>query len=58
MEDKAWSGRRRGDSSFKERAVAMAAESDNIAETARPLGVGYSLINSQINAAELARSKG
>jgi transposase len=36
----------------------MAAESGNIAETARQLGVGYSLLNSWRNAAELARSKG
>jgi len=58
MEDKARSGRRTYDSGFKERAVAMAAESDNVAETARQLGVGYSLLNSWRNAAELARSKG
>ena len=36
----------------------MASESGNIAETARQLGVGYSLLNSWRNAAELARSKG
>jgi len=58
MEDKARSGRRTYDSGFKERAVAMSAQSDNIAETARQLGVGYSLLNSWRNAAELARSKG
>ena len=58
MEDKAKASRRRHDSAFKERAVAMAAESGNIAETARQLGVGYSLLNSWRNAAELARSKG
>ncbi|MCB9497469.1 MAG: transposase [Fibrobacteria bacterium] len=58
MEDKARSGRRTYDSGFKERAVAMAAESNNVAETARQLGVGYSLLNSWRNAAELARSKG
>lgn len=40
MEDTARSGRRTYDSGFKERAVAMAAESDNVAETARQLGVG------------------
>jgi transposase len=58
MEDRAKPGRRRHDSAFKERAVAMASESGNIAETARQLGVGYSLLNSWRNAAELARSKG
>ena len=58
MEDKAKGSRRRHDSAFKERAVAMAAESGNIAETSRQLGVGYSLLNSWRNAAELARSKG
>jgi len=58
MEDRSQTGRRRYDAVFKERAVAMAAESGNIAETARQLGVGYSLLNSWRNAAELARSKG
>jgi transposase len=58
MEDRSQTGRRRYDVAFKERAVAMAAESGNIAETARQLGVGYSLLNSWRNAAELARSKG
>src|SRR5574344_949664 len=58
MEGRARASRRRYDSAFKERAVAMAAESGNIAETARQLGVGYSLLNSWRNAAELARSKG
>ena len=58
MEDKARSVRRSYDPGFKERAVAMASESRNIAETARQLGVGYSLLNNWINAAELARSKG
>ena len=58
MEDRSQTGRRRYDAAFKERAVAMAAESGNIAETARQLGVGYSLLNSWRNAAELARSKG
>jgi transposase len=50
--------RKRYDPSFKERAVKMTEESGNIAETARQLGVGYSLLNSWRNAAELARSKG
>ncbi|MCB9497246.1 MAG: transposase [Fibrobacteria bacterium] len=58
MEDKARSGRRTYDSGLKERAVGMAAESNNVAEMARQLGVGYSLLNSWRNAAELARSKG
>jgi transposase len=58
MEDKAKAGRRTYDPAFKERAVAMASESGNIAETARQLGVGYSLLNSWRNAAELARSQG
>ncbi len=58
MEDKSQTVRRRHDAAFKERAVAKAAESGNIAETARQLGVGYSLLNSWRNAAELARSKG
>ncbi|MCB9495797.1 MAG: transposase [Fibrobacteria bacterium] len=51
MEDKARSGRRTYDSGFKERAVAMAAESNNVAETTRQLGVGCSLLNSWRNAA-------
>jgi|APHig6443718053_1056840.scaffolds.fasta_scaffold49156_2 transposase len=58
MEAKSKSDRRRHDPVFKERAVAMAAESGNIAETARQLGIGYSLLNSWRNAADLARSKG
>jgi transposase len=58
MEDKVKAKRRAYDPGFKERAVQMAAESRNIAETARQLGVGYSLLNSWINASELARSKG
>lgn len=58
MEVKAKTKRRAYDPGFKERAVKMAAASRNIAETARQLGVGYSLLNGWINAAELARSKG
>lgn len=45
MEDKAKTKRRTYDPGFKERAVQMAAESRNIAETSRQLGVGYSLLN-------------
>jgi transposase len=52
------STRRTHDSAFKERAVQMAQESQNIAATARQLGIGYSLLNSWKNAADLARSKG
>jgi transposase len=50
--------RRVHDPAFKERAVKLAQESGNIAETARQVGVGYSLLNSWKNAADLARSKG
>ena len=56
MEDTVKAKRRAYDPAFKERAVQLAAESGNIAETARQLGVGYSLLNSWINAAALARS--
>ena len=52
------SARRTHDSAFKERAVQMAQESQNVAATARQLGIGYSLLNSWRNAADLARSKG
>ena len=52
------SARRTHDAAFKERAVQMAQESQNIAATARQLGIGYSLLNSWKNAADLARSKG
>jgi transposase len=58
MTEKPKSARRIHDRHFKERAVQMAQESQNIAETARQLGVGYSLLNSWRNAADLARSKG
>ena len=51
MEDKVKSKRRTYDPGFKERAVQMAAESRNIAETARQLGVGYSLLNGWITSA-------
>ena len=36
----------------------MAQDSQNTAATARQLGIGYSLLNSWKNAADLARSKG
>lgn len=51
-------GRKAYDAAFKERAVKMAVESGNVAETARQLGIGYSLLQSWRNAAELARAKG
>lgn len=51
-------GRHRHDAAFKERAVRLAVESGNIAETARQLGIGYSLLLSWKQAAELARAKG
>ena len=54
MEDKVKSKRRTYDPGFKERAVQMAAESRNIAETARQLGVGYSLLNGWITLAAAA----
>lgn len=50
--------KRRHEPKFKERAVHLAKSSGNVAATARELGVGYSLLNAWIKAAETAAAKG
>jgi transposase len=50
--------RRRFDGKFKERSVALAKERQNVAQTARELGIGTSLLHSWINAAYSAESRG
>ena len=50
--------RRKHDPKFKERAVQLARELDNVAAAAKELGIGYSLLHSWIKAAETAAAKG
>jgi transposase len=50
--------RRKYDGKFKERAVVLAKERQNVAQAARELGVGSSLLRTWITAAESAESKG
>ena len=50
--------RRKHDPKFKERAVQLAKELDNVAAAAKELGIGYSLLHSWIKAGETAAAKG
>lgn len=50
--------RRKYDGKFKERAVALAKERQNIAQAARELGIASSLLRSWITTAESAEAKG
>jgi len=50
--------RRKYDGKFKERAVALAKERQNVSQAARELGVSSSLLHTWITAAESAESKG
>lgn len=50
--------RRKYDGKFKERAVALAKERNNVAQAARELGVGSSLLRTWVTAAESAEAKG
>lgn len=50
--------RRKYDGKFKERAVALAKERQNVAQAARELGIGSSLLRTWITAAESAEAKG
>jgi transposase len=50
--------RRKYDGKFKERAVALAKERKNIAQAARELQVGSSLLRTWITATETAEAKG
>lgn len=50
--------RRKYDGKFKERAVALAKERKNVAQAARELQVGSSLLRSWMTAADHAAAKG
>ena len=50
--------RRKHESKFKERAVALARSLGNNAQAARELNIGYSLLGSWIKSAEAAEAKG
>lgn len=50
--------RRKFEGKFKERAVALAKERQNVAQAARELGISPSLLRTWMSAAESAEAKG
>lgn len=50
--------RRKHSPEFKERAVKLARDLGNVAQAARELGIGYSLLGSWITSAGQAEAKG